>query len=325
MAKLGMDTAVNAGVSVLGMGLGLIGQKAQDKRQREQQKKLNADQAEVQKGLAEHSKEQQMDIWNRTNYGAQKEHMTEAGLNPGLMYGMGGTGGATVGSGTGSSVAGGQAGDPNAGSANQMGMAMMMAQMKNLEANTEKTKAEAEKISTVDTEKVTADTTLQKLEIELKGKTMEDAIKTAKGIASQAISEAYIKTREDEIGSHTFADRVNTIRENAIGALLQNQATKQGIALDQAKIKEITQGIEQRWKALEIDEKGLEVSEENMKRLTETMLWSAGIHATGNLINGILDIRKLGMKGKQDSKNIEDKGFQDRLRDVNRENLRGGY
>jgi hypothetical protein len=27
-----------------------------------------------------------MDMWNKTNYGAQVEHMKNAGLNPALMY-----------------------------------------------------------------------------------------------------------------------------------------------------------------------------------------------------------------------------------------------
>jgi hypothetical protein len=50
----------------------------------------------------------QMDMWNKTNYGAQVKHMLEAGLNPALMYGSAGQGG-TTGSQGGGSAAGGSA------------------------------------------------------------------------------------------------------------------------------------------------------------------------------------------------------------------------
>ena len=38
-----------------------------------------------------------MDIWEKTNYKAQMGQLEKAGLNPGLIYGMGGGGGGTVG------------------------------------------------------------------------------------------------------------------------------------------------------------------------------------------------------------------------------------
>ena len=39
------------------------------------------------------SKDQQLSMWNATNYGAQTAHLQAAGLNPALMYGAGGGGG----------------------------------------------------------------------------------------------------------------------------------------------------------------------------------------------------------------------------------------
>ncbi len=62
-----------------------------------------------QKKLNEQGRQIQMDIWNDTNYGAQKQHMIDAGLNPALMYGLGGGGGSTTGSQGGGSASGGQA------------------------------------------------------------------------------------------------------------------------------------------------------------------------------------------------------------------------
>lgn len=64
------------------------------KRQQQRQMELN-----------QQGHDLQMDMWNKTNYGAQIGHMKQAGLNPALMYGMGGGGGATTGSQGGGSAA----------------------------------------------------------------------------------------------------------------------------------------------------------------------------------------------------------------------------
>ena len=79
------------------------------KRQYERQRQLNQQGADL-----------QMDMWNKTNYGAQLEHMKDAGLNPALMYGMGGGGGATTGS-----QGGGSAGKANG--QKQMGIEGLLA------------------------------------------------------------------------------------------------------------------------------------------------------------------------------------------------------
>jgi len=75
----------------------------------------------------------QMDMWNKTNYGAQVDHMKEAGLNPALMYGSAGQGGQT------GSQGGGSAGSGAAPKAPVMDMSNMLmdAQMRNINKDTE--------------------------------------------------------------------------------------------------------------------------------------------------------------------------------------------
>lgn len=143
---------LNIAAPLIGAGLGMFTQGSQDKRQLEQQKKLQELQLKGGKEMADYNKENSMDIWNRTNYGAQKAHMKAAGLNPALMYGQGGGGGATTSGGSGGMPSGGSAGDPNAGTANVMGMAMMAANLKLIEAQTNKVNVEAAKEAGVDTE-----------------------------------------------------------------------------------------------------------------------------------------------------------------------------
>lgn len=80
-----------------------------DKRQLQQQEKLNEQVAEINKKQAKYSQQLQQEMWDYTNYENQVKHMEKAGLNPALLYGMGGGGGSTAGSASAGSISGGQA------------------------------------------------------------------------------------------------------------------------------------------------------------------------------------------------------------------------
>lgn len=83
--------------------------------------------------LNEQGHDLQLDMWNKTNAGAQMKHLKNAGLNPALMYKQGGAGGVTGGQ-TGGSASGGNAG---------LGMAPQSPQMKLFGAQLRKLQAEA--------------------------------------------------------------------------------------------------------------------------------------------------------------------------------------
>lgn len=180
MAILGM---IKDGMQIAGAAAGLlgIGEKKQDKRQLEQQQKLQDMQIKGNKEMSEFEKQQQLDMWNKTNYGAQVEHIKEAGLNTGLLYGMGGSGGATTGGGGGSGVNGGNAATGVQGQAMALETAMAAAQLANIQAQTEKTKAEAENISGV-----------QRTATDEQGKALgfQNAVNKAIGITNLASKEA---------------------------------------------------------------------------------------------------------------------------------------
>jgi|SaaInlStandDraft_1057018.scaffolds.fasta_scaffold84531_2 hypothetical protein len=137
--------------SVGGSLLGMIGQNARARKQHNRQKELMNIQLGNQKQLNQQGHDLQYDMWNKTNYGAQKEHMLEAGLNPALMYGMSGGGGATTGSQSGGSAQGGNASAPmDLGNALQMGL--IKSQIELAKSQAVKNTAEADKIKGVDTE-----------------------------------------------------------------------------------------------------------------------------------------------------------------------------
>ena len=99
---LGIGDWIAPAAGVVGMGLNLLTQGSQDRRQLKQQKELNKQQVESQKEMADYNYNNQLRMWEATGYGAQKKQMMDAGINPALMYGGAGSGGSTsVSSGTG--------------------------------------------------------------------------------------------------------------------------------------------------------------------------------------------------------------------------------
>lgn len=148
---IGMGAAANVANTAIGAGLGLMLEKHNDKRQIAQQQKLQALQIAGQKELTDYNTGKQMEMWRNTSYPAQMEMLKQAGLNPGLIYGMGGGGGQSTNIAQGN-VTGAEA--PKGGQeAMGMGMQMMQAQaiqsqIELTKAQTEKTKAEAGAIPT---------------------------------------------------------------------------------------------------------------------------------------------------------------------------------
>lgn len=141
--------AIAAATSLIGMGIA----KGKDKRQLTQQEKLQNLQIRGQKEMMDYGMQQQYDMWQKTNYKPQLDEMKEAGINPALMYGMGGGGGTTTGSPSGN-VTGADAPKGSGREVEEMaGMGMQMAQqMKLLEAQKENIDADTanKKMDTLD-------------------------------------------------------------------------------------------------------------------------------------------------------------------------------
>ena len=136
-----------------GIAKGIMGNQAK-KDQFEENKQLMEHQAELNKQQAFYSTGLARDLWNYTNYENTMRHIKGAGLSPGLIYGQSGAGGSTSGAGQASGVGqpsktGTEVGLQAQGMALQL--ANVMSQTRLNESQAEKNKAEAEKISGVDT------------------------------------------------------------------------------------------------------------------------------------------------------------------------------
>jgi len=131
---------------MLGIGTTAVGgiyNEIGNARQNRQQREMMGLQYGNQRKLNQQGHRMQMDIWNKTNYGAQVDHMKEAGLNPALMYGSAGQGGQT------GSQGGGSAGSGSAPKAPVMDMSNMLmdAQIENIKKDTQKKEVERQNLA----------------------------------------------------------------------------------------------------------------------------------------------------------------------------------
>ena len=180
MGNLGKSFISGLGSSAASTGIGFIGnalsqafglswspQKAM-KEQWKYNKNIMALQNQYQQQAAERSQQYAKEYWDYTNAENQIEHLKNAGLNIGLMYGQSGAGG------MGASGGAHQA-SPEQPQGNPVGMALQVQQLEQqrkmndaqialAEAQAEKARSEATKISGVDT---------------------QEALKRIEGIASQ--------------------------------------------------------------------------------------------------------------------------------------------
>ncbi len=192
-----------------------IGGKTTQKRQKE----LMGIQLENQKELNKQGRDIQMDMWNRTNYGAQVRHMKEAGLSPGLIYGNSGGGGTTTGSQGGGSAASG--GAPNRA---QIGIEGMMAghQIELMKAQARKLNAEAQNQEGGVRDNLQAEYD-RKLE-EIEGQKIDNKIQ---GASAQA--------------------QIEKIRKEAVTEGLKQKMLVSGIELNDTKMKQLENKIYQDW------------------------------------------------------------------------------
>lgn len=271
---LGMQAASQG----LSAGMGLLLQGINDRRQLRQQQKLQDMQIKGDKQITDYNALKQMEMWRNTNYPAQMAMLKAAGLNPALIYEGGGQGGSTAI--TQGNVTGAAA--PTGGQEIQQMMAMgltrdlQLAQIENIKATTEKTKAETQKTTGVDTQlaqqtiegiKQTiqsqqtqqaltrAQTALTDLDAQFASATMENRKSIVNLQLSKIIEEVSIIENDRQISDATKQDAINTIKREALQVYLENQLIKSQTALTdeqknvaQQQIKTMIATIEQhRW------------------------------------------------------------------------------
>jgi len=249
----------SAGGGILG-ALG-IGEKRRMKRELRYNKRLADYNKNIAKELGQFNHDLAMQMWNDTNYGAQVQHMKDAGLNIGLMYGSPGQGGTTQ-----SSTPSANPGqNPNQPHIQGIGMQTAVAGMKALaeielaKSQAKKNEAEAEKIKGVDTEE-------SKQRIQESAQRIENLIQNAKTDREKELlqrSQRYVADREYDklveeiniladdrfISNNTRQERINIITNEAIQSELNHALTEAQTDLTKEQEKKAWHEIRQKWVA----------------------------------------------------------------------------
>lgn len=257
---------------LIGEGMGLLLEGHNDRRQLDMQQKLQDMQMKGQKDMALFNYQQQMKMWNETNYKAQVAQLNKAGLNPGLLYGMGGTGGATIGSAQGQ---GPGMGDAPKGGGEALGMgivgaqtaaqlALLKAQKDNIEADTANKEAQTTKTAGVDTKlgetqissltqginNQKAVETLTKIqgdiaeyEKEIKGETLKASIYMAKYQTDIALQQLNIIKNEGIISENTWMQKIELIEQELAGKIASNELTRTQTTKTEAETQQLSKTI----------------------------------------------------------------------------------
>lgn len=279
--QLGQQAAGTATSDLLGMGMGLILEKHNDKRQIRQQQKLQDMQIAGQKQLTDYNQAAALKMWEDTNIRAQKEQIEKAGMNSAMLYGGVGAGGATV---TPGAVTGGKAPEGGREIIENAGMGMniqllaaqkdlLQAQAENIRADTANKPIQGENIGMqtqslaqgIKNAKVAEE--LQKLDLKFQGETYDDRVDYILYIAKNAMFAQEMSERSNYIQKATRDDQVDIIRRAATEALLKNALTEaqtkevgSKIQVNEAQIKTWATQLTQGWESLDKTEKQIRIA-----------------------------------------------------------------
>lgn len=279
-----------------------------DKRQRKQQQKLQEMQIKGQKEVTDYNMSKQMEMWRGTSYSAQKREMEKAGLNPGLMYGMGGGGGQTANV-TSGNVSGGSA--PVGGGEIRTGMGiermMAAAQIENMKADTEKKKAETAKTAGVDTElgfkqvdsltqgienaKAAEELTriqgeIAKVQASVSRQTINEQMEAWENVVKKGAQEIKMLGLSNELSNLQMMDKVKLLAAEVSGQLLENSLTEQQTEESKSKITKMIAEVKQGWKGLDLQE--IRVNVEKFAAEMRANFPGLG-QALGRVINGAFE------------------------------------
>lgn len=239
----GLGTTAGA---IIGGGLGLLGglfgggnstkdqEKLMDKAW-EYEKEGMGIQYQYGQAAADEAQRRNLEMWNQTNFEAQRQHMEKAGLSVGLMYGGGGQGAVSQ---------GGQATQPSGPTSNPVAMALQYQQIEQQneaiksqtmlnQAEAAKALAEAKKTGGVDTKKAEYEIKWQEIENKIqesREQITKSNITEANANAKKAMEEFKQTMLNTDYLDKTQQQRIQTITDQL--ALIQKQGLKEEAIID---------------------------------------------------------------------------------------------
>lgn len=293
-------------------GLGLLMENHEDKRQLNQQQKLQDMQLAGSKDLTKFNYEQQLKMWHDTNYGAQMQELKKAGLNPGLIYGTSGGGATTTGSG-GANVSGGHAAQQSGEILGLMGMKnqndLTRAQIENIKAQTAKTQAETPNVALTGkniqatTENIETETALNKIRlIYEEGNQMyqNEILEKQRDIITNQLN---MIQNDASISDQTKQDRIKQIKAEAVNSVIEGtlkhaqiDVANQTIKTQIAQIAQQWQNLDQQQKEQKIHQTLMSAGAKLMDKEREYMLYKTIIQGAATILQGIGNLKPGGSK-----------------------------
>lgn len=278
---MAIDKTIKAGAPIIGGVLGMIGARDRERTAHLRNLQYMDIQNKYNQQMMEQAKKNELQMWNDTNYGAQIKHMKKAGLNVGMMYGMGGGQGATTGAG--GTPTSGMGIAPNVDTVGSSAQgAMTAASIKLMEANAEKAKAEADKTKGVDTEKAIAEIQnitentnqigelIQSEKVKREGNRLQNTFQGIQNFIAETTKEMNIDKLGKEIEKlkweaedlmesielkganvqqiqETLPLLVEQMKENITNLQVDTLLKHSGIGLNEQQAKALTEQISQEW------------------------------------------------------------------------------
>lgn len=296
----GLDLAMSAGTQAAGNfineGMGLLFQPMKNKQQLKQARRLQDLSLEGEAIRLERNRKAAMQMWHDTNYGPQVEEMKKAGINPALLYGMGGGGGTTA------SVQSGGVSEQRADTARSSGgdigmgiqLQLMSAQKEALLAKAELDRASAKKTGGVDTELAQAQTGNAKADTELKRLHGEIA-QVAASVSRQTINEQMrvweqmVEKNDKEIKQIGLQNKLSEETMEDQKKLLNNQVATEAVKAALMNAQKENTDQDTKVKAQEILE-----SEQRIKYMAGQLLIGWTNAETSRLAQSSADIDSMG-------------------------------
>lgn len=176
-----------------------------EKRQIRQQQKLQDMQVKGSKELSEFQKQQELEMWEKTNYAAQREQLEKAGLSVSMMYGGGGGGGATT-------TGGGAVALPSSATADSPSSQMMAQNAQQQTALQTASLAADIKVKEAQAKNLEADASLKGADEGLRKEQTTQSIWENEALRNRVGLDRYVKNLETKMESETQSG-IKNIRE----------------------------------------------------------------------------------------------------------------
>lgn len=262
IGQLALQLGQQAAAGAVGGGMGIAFGKSADRRAYQLHEKIVKRNEESSKELANYNFMKELEMWEKTNYSAQVEQLKKAGLNPGLLYGMGGGGGTTIGSpGPGAATGGGGRSSEEAAVAQTvMQLGLQRAQKENIEADTELKQQQAGAAG-ASIPKTEAETRLIEIEQEIKNlelsygkETFEQRIHQLNILVDQSVEQLQILRAQKTVDIAQVNNKIEMLSKQVAGQILENGLKEQKITESKEQIEKWKAEIAQAWTHLDIQQ-----------------------------------------------------------------------